>query len=1097
MGEPQSLKEEGNKLFKNGQYKEASQCYTQALKAAALKDADKAVIHKNRAACRLKLNDNVAAIEDCTASLTLVENDPKALFRRCQAHEALGQVDEAYRDVTTLMRVDPKNSAVSILYQKLNPIMQDKVKKQTSLTSKVSQMLNLAFDTTVPLEKRTQALNNLVVLAREDAGAKLICHEGGIDRLLATLKEKETGVVAGALRVLAGLAKASETRSAAITSAIDMTLVTVLMGQSTSEVMTSASHLTQMLLNWFAGLDEYASSVQNCEDQKKKGERVRWPKLQQSEAQQQFVDQVFQLLIKMFDSSKVTPEGRDLAMELVMKNVTYKRAAGWTQKFLETDAIDRLLTVAGTQRQFKTLAVTDMSRMHASVLLSTVYEDCVSDKQRDLFKDQCSSFLNDKQRDLFKDQCSSFLKYLFGDGVMESKIEAIEIISSLLQGPYEVGSMLLGIEGVVQIMFTLAGSDNTHFQRVAVEAIVHSASKKDRCTGILKDAIPILKNLYKSNDETIQVRALVGLCKLGSFAGSDASARPMADGSTLKLARICRKFLVNTSKDSDLRRWATEGLAYLTLDAEVKEELISDTPALKSIFDLAKNPERNMIYACVTVLVNLTNSYDKQDLMPEMMELAKFAKQHVPEDHEKDKHEFVIQRIHALAKAGVTNALVSLSNTESKNSRELLCRVYLALATEDSLRGLMVQQGAVKSLLQLTGNNTDVGEVLAAHTLAKIAVTLDPTTAFTGQRVYEVVRPLVSLLHEDRSGLQNFEALLSLTNLSSVSESVRKRILSDQGLQSIERCMYEEHTMIRRAATECMCNMMMSEKVQELCEGDNDRVKMMVLFAGEEDMLLVRAASGALAFLSANPKLAHKITQVKSWLEILQQILVADNREIQHRACHLAMNLMATDEEIATMLVQSQVLEILMAITKLEGEEMEEVRQSAQSTLDTAVQHGLIQPFQGQGTSLQQLRETLNVKPLTITELTEEEDDGEKTDEESQERVTPKHYYDDEDSDEFENAEEQKSEEKADDRLSEKSEEASQRLEAEGASEEKAGEGSGKSDRLHPPADEGKPTAGDRAEPEPSRENPPPAESPSVSTVTACSSKPSVDAEAT
>ena len=32
------------------------------------------------------------------------------------------------------------------------------------------------------------------------------------------------------------------------------------------------------------------------------------------------------------------------------------------------------------------------------------------------------------------------------------------------QGPYEVGSMLLGIEGVVQIMFTLASSDNTHFQ---------------------------------------------------------------------------------------------------------------------------------------------------------------------------------------------------------------------------------------------------------------------------------------------------------------------------------------------------------------------------------------------------------------------------------------------------------------------------------------------------------------------------------------------------------------------------------------------------------------------------------------------------------
>lgn len=38
------------------------------------------------------------------------------------------------------------------------------------------------------------------------------------------------------------------------------------------------------------------------------------------------------------------------------------------------------------------------------------------------------------------------------------------VFTDLLQGPYEVGNMLLGIEGVVQIMFTLANSDNIHYQ---------------------------------------------------------------------------------------------------------------------------------------------------------------------------------------------------------------------------------------------------------------------------------------------------------------------------------------------------------------------------------------------------------------------------------------------------------------------------------------------------------------------------------------------------------------------------------------------------------------------------------------------------------
>jgi len=47
-------------------------------------------------------------------------------------------------------------------------------------------------------------------------------------------------------------------------------------------------------------------------------------------------------------------------------------------------------------------------------------------------------------------------------------------------------------------------------------------------------------------------------------------------------------FLCNPAKDVDLRKWAAEGLAYLTLDADVKEDLVEDTDSLKSIVDLSK-----------------------------------------------------------------------------------------------------------------------------------------------------------------------------------------------------------------------------------------------------------------------------------------------------------------------------------------------------------------------------------------------------------------------------------------------------------------------------------------------------------------------------
>ena len=50
---------------------------------------------------------------------------------------------------------------------------------------------------------------------------------------------------------------------------------------------------------------------------------------------------------------------------------------------------------------------------------------------------------------------------------------------------------------------------SSDFQKYAVEALVHSASKKDRCSGVIKQATPILKELYQSANDYIKVRALV------------------------------------------------------------------------------------------------------------------------------------------------------------------------------------------------------------------------------------------------------------------------------------------------------------------------------------------------------------------------------------------------------------------------------------------------------------------------------------------------------------------------------------------------------------------------------------------------------------
>lgn len=53
------------------------------------------------------------------------------------------------------------------------------------------------------------------------------------------------------------------------------------------------------------------------------------------------------------------------------------------------------------------------------------------------------------------------------------------------------------------------------------------------------------------------------------------------------------------------------------------------------------------------------------------------------------------------------------------------------------------------------------------------AVGIDSVPHVLSPQIYEVVRPLVSLLHLQRTGLENFEGLMALTNLAGISERLR------------------------------------------------------------------------------------------------------------------------------------------------------------------------------------------------------------------------------------------------------------------------------------------------------------------------------------
>lgn len=57
------------------------------------------------------------------------------------------------------------------------------------------------------------------------------------------------------------------------------------------------------------------------------------------EDDESFVDQVFMLLINMVGNGKVSAVGRDNAIELLIKHVTWKEGVNWTNKFLKHDGM--------------------------------------------------------------------------------------------------------------------------------------------------------------------------------------------------------------------------------------------------------------------------------------------------------------------------------------------------------------------------------------------------------------------------------------------------------------------------------------------------------------------------------------------------------------------------------------------------------------------------------------------------------------------------------------------------------------------------------------------------------------------------------------
>lgn len=907
-----SLKEAGNQCYKEDDSSGALENYTKAIEICEETNDEKlmATCLKNRAAVFLKDEDYESVISDCTRALEIVPNDPKTLFRRCQAYESLNQVDSAYKDAREVHRVDPKNNAIEPVLVRLHKAVSEKLTELSQTSTKVKNMFELVFDVGNDKEKREKGADNLVVLAREKSGAEMLHKEGAIERIARLMKvEQNVNIRLSLIRSIGEMCKKSQEIAKSVLKECGIPFFLDILNSSNEEVVNASSYIIQCILNTLSfnyiqlAVVEKRKKGRNMTSSERKwcnAEETRRHELMRSNGKE--LTSMMHVITFNTVSRTITPLARNALVELIMNNCKYD-ALNWAELGLKTDTYQRLMEVASEMKDFKhesSMDIDDRTKTIVGVCLNLMYEQMWDDNRRLIFSEEIDKFIREKLH----------------DPAIESHVRAVVAITTLLKNAPELGSGQIGKDGVLQMMLSMAQSEDKVQQIVAAEALIAASAKKKDTNMIVSQGVDILKHMYKSKDDQIKVRALVGLCKLGASSGNDASLRPFADGSTTKLAEACRRILIHPGKDREMRRWAAEGLSYLTLDADVKEKLCEDEAAVKALIELAKSGNQEAAYGVVTTFVNLTNSFEKVEINPEMLELAKFAKHHIPQEHELDDPDFIDKRIWTLAEWGITSALVAFAKNDSKNIQELIARVLNAVCKFTELRGFVVQQGGSKALVGLALEGTDKGKRCAAQALSRIGITQDPSIAFPGQRSVDIIRPICQLLNPEYDGIENFEALMALGNLATLNESTRSRILKEtEFINAIEQYMFEDHAMIRRASVQCWTNLCQSPLMVKRVEGKNDKVKYIVLLCSDDDdMEIVKAASGALAMLtSQSSKCCSKIFESVQWVECLLNTIANENFEIVLRGCVIVKNMISSGKDIAEKVLETQLMDCMQA----------------------------------------------------------------------------------------------------------------------------------------------------------------------------------------
>ena len=364
------------------------------------------------------------------------------------------------------------------------------------------------------------------------------------------------------------------------------------------------------------------------------------------------------------------------------------------------------------------------------------------------------------------------------------------------------------------------------------------------------------------------------------------------------------------SEDKSNRYNAVEGLAYASIQPKTKEELSKDSTFLKG---LLQHPDETALnataaFGSLTLIDNMTRYLptisEEQKRMRQLKAYAN-ASQKPAESDPLDDDDHVSRRCNTLLQAGVVPFLISLhrnyiSKPASQSSLGLIAGIILSSSKTTASRGSIAQQGAIPLLLQVFRQIPSVPEShkaqqTTAHALARILISVDPKLAFGSRSPASVIPVLLSLLSDDNAEVSHsprdllpvFEGLLALTNIVSDPSLGTGAEVVRSAFDKIEDLLLSNNTLIQRAATELVCNLMTcpegAEKFADGSKAAARRLHILVALTDVDDVATRRAAGGGLAMVTEFEAAAMAIEHRERGLEILLRLCQDEDSGCVHR----------------------------------------------------------------------------------------------------------------------------------------------------------------------------------------------------------------------